>query len=284
VAAGWKEVGVTSGFRREGRAYRHHGISRTVLVRELESGARRQLCGPTLPEDKALPRVEPAIQPIAAEDGVFTIIREHVQDPRERRGRCFRLESLLGTVLVGMLAGHSTCEEIARWARRLREHEKQRLRLPMRLWGATRDTPCANTLRNLLRVLPEGQLEKAAAAYVKRCGINGQNTHLAMDGKTLCGSATKDQPAQVQVTLYRTDTGIVIDQIAVPRGTTEVVAARTLLERNNITGSVISGDAAHANAETVGLIKKGVPTSPSTSRTTSLVFWRPSRVRLVPPP
>jgi hypothetical protein len=288
-AAGWKEIGVTSGYRRERKVYVHHGVSRTILVRELVPGARKKLCSKELEDDKPLARVEPAIQPVARDDGIFAIIRQHITDPRGRQGRDFRIDSLIALLLVGMLAGQTTCAGIATWIKDRPEHEKRRMRLPVIFDGGGRwhcRIPCANTLRNLLRVLPVEQLERAAAAYVVSCGVNAQRTHLAIDGKTLCGSATADQPAQVQVSLYRPDTGMVIDQIAVPAGTNEITAARTLIERNDITGSVISADAAHANQETAELIQKKAETIYLPSKKTSLAFWTPSsrHSRPMPPP
>ena len=288
-AAGWTEIGVTSGYRRERRTYVHHGVSRTIFARELIPGARKQLCSATLEDDKPLTRIEPAIQPIAHDKGIFAIIREHITDPRGRQGRDFRIEALIALLLVGMLAGQTTCDQIATWIKQRPEHEKRRLWLPVIRDGGGRwhcRVPCANTLRNLLRILPIEQLERAAAAYVVSCGVNAQHTHLAIDGKTLCGSATADQPAQVQVSLYRPDTGMVIDQIAVPKGTSEVTAVRTLVDRNNVTGSIISGDAAHANHETAALIRKKGHIISLRLKRASLAFWTPSnrRSRRMPPP
>jgi hypothetical protein len=289
-ASGWTEIGATKGFRRTNAAYREHGIVKRILVKEVQRHGRQLLGGRAgLEWDRSLDHLELAAQPVEgdvdATDGpgrpsLFSIIKEHIIDPRSPRGRSYRLECLMGILLTGLLAGHTTCAGVAEWATDLKPHERKRLRCPYRK-DAGYTVPTANTLRYLLQDLNPRELEQAVRLWVAACGINSDHTHIAIDGKIICGSGRYLETARAHLSAWSVDHGAVVHQQGVPEKTNEISAARDLLADLDLRGTLISGDAAHTNSETAMIIaeKKGSTFLPS--RVTSLDFWLPPRARLI---
>lgn len=283
-ACGWQEIGATKGFRRTREGYREHGVIKRVFVKEVRAGARRRLharCDHA--EDRSVPQVELAAQPVeGSSDGhhpsLFEIIATHVTDPRKRSGRSYRLECLMAILLTGILAGETTCAGIAAWATRLKEHERRRLKCP---YKAHRGyvVPTANTLRYLLQDIVPAELEAAVRAWVTACGINTTNTHIAIDGKVLRGSAHDGHAGKAQLNAYRADVAAVVDQVAVPAKTNEITAARELLRRHDLSGTIVTADAAHTNPDTAMAIAEKGGSTCWPSRPTSLAFSTPPRAR-----
>lgn len=280
-ASGWREAGITKGFRRTRTAYREHGVTKRIFVKELTRGACKQLRGKDgLTWDRPLAHLELSSQPVEGsnEEGrlsLHDIIASHVTDPRSRRGRSYRIECLIGVLITGLLAGNTTCAAIAEWAQGLAPHERKRLRCPYRRSGYV--APTANTLRYLLQDLDPHELEKALRAWVDACGINTAKTHIAIDGKILCGSGPYWETARAHLSAYSVDHEAVVHQRGVPEKSSEISAARGLLDDMNLDGTIVSADAAHTNRETaMKIVEKGGPTS-LPSRATSLAFWMPPR-------
>jgi hypothetical protein len=123
---------------------------------------------------------------------------------------------------VALLAGMKSLEAIAQFAR---DHG-----LPFRLaLGFTRlDSPCKATLSNLFRVLDIEAYERALAAWLTtRCPDLGDT--LALDGKTLRGSAGYQVPGVHLLAAYAPKVAGVVGQIRVDGKTNEHKAALQLL-------------------------------------------------------
>lgn len=280
-ASGWQEIGETKGFQRTHEAYRKHGVIKRIFVKNVQRDGRKRLRGKAgLAWDRALDHLELAAQPIEALDneahtGLFAIINEHVTDPRSRRGRGYRIECLLGILLTGLLAGKTTCAAITTWARNLKPHERKRLRCPYRRGGYS--VPSANTFRYLLQDIDARELEEAVRVWVAACGINTANTHIAIDGKILCGSGRYLDDARAHLSAYSVDHDAVVHQRGVPEKSSEITAARGLLDEIDIAGATISADAAHTNCETATkIVEKGGSTC-WPSKVINLAFWTPPR-------
>ena len=69
---------------------------------------------------------------------------------------------------------------------------------------------------------------------------------VAVDGKTLRGSATTDQPGRHLLTALDHAHGVVLGQVEVATKTNEIPMFRRLLDRIDIAGAIITADALHA--------------------------------------
>jgi hypothetical protein len=207
------------------------------------------------------------------------ILKSHFPRDKKKKktGNPYPLDVIVGLVLVGFVSGVPDSENIAGWAKELDEKFKIALNCPYRehkgVYGY--QTPCANTIRYALQDIDSIVLEKAMKEWATLCGINTENTIIALDGKVLRGAATEDERAPTHVTLYDVSPGTVLDQELVPKETTEVTVARDIFERNNLEGSLITADAAHTVPATVDSILKKKATTYSPSKTISLSFSTP---------
>ena len=280
-ASGWQEIGATKGFQRTRDGYRKHGITKRLFVKPLEKQACNKLCSSKpLSWDRPLETLALSDQPIledtqAAQPGLFAIIEQHITDPRSRRGRSYRAECLIGLILTGMLAGQKNCAEITKWAQELKQHERKKLRCPMKKKAYV--VPSANTLRYFLQDLDPQELNEAACAWVRACGISTDRTHIAIDGKILCGSGSLCDDAQGQITASEVNREISLGQESYNRGRGEVTAGRALIKDLDLQDAIVTTDAGHTNRTTAMHIAEKGGSTCSPLKETRVTFSRPPR-------
>ena len=73
---------------------------------------------------------------------------------------------------------------------------------------------------------------------------------LAIDGKTLRGSADADAKAVHLMAALLHDEAVVTAQVAVPGKTNEIPCAKVLLDPLDLSGAVVTADALHTQHET----------------------------------
>ena len=272
-AAGWVALGVTKGFRRIGTDYQRHGIIHTYLLKPLMENVPAFLCGPALPVDRPLRWIDATDLPVDGEHGLFALLQRRIADPRNPSGRRYPLSCLLGLLVAGLIAGNQTVEDIATWARQLPESVLQRFRCRYsRKYRAYR-APCANASRYVLQDIDPAEVERIAVEWLGACGINTTNTVIAIDGKTVCGAVNAQGEAPKLVSMYVPDAGVVIDQAACRRDHDEAPTARDLIDRHDLTGSLVTADAGHTNPESAQQIRKEGATTCLPSKGTSPAFW-----------
>lgn len=251
LAAGWQEIGTTKGVARETHGWKRHGVVKRLLVRELCAGARELLVSSALPEDQQ-PRLTPQEICLSGPKGLLQILKDHVPDTRKRKGRRYRLKTLLGLIIAGMLAGQNDIEHIAAWVRGLSASVLKRFGCNDRDKEGKIRAPCANTYRYVLQDIDPIAVDRAIRIWLAEAGIDTTGVVIAIDGKTLRGSASLGEPARKAVSFFLHDAGITIAQSEVPTSTTEVPKAREMIADLNIPleGSIMTADAAHTCPET----------------------------------
>jgi len=190
--------------------------------------------------------------------GLLEVLAQ-VADPRKRRGRRFALAFTLAVAVVCVLAG----------ARSFREIGDQAAGLPQEMLADLGGVPCPlrrripvpseKRIRTLLQdldgdaldVIIGGWLRSLAAAGKPARQQDGPAGHVAIDGKWLRGVGDG------QVKLFSAlDHGgrVIIAQHRIPDGTTETTQVKALLDPVDLTGAVVTADAAHASRETAAYI------------------------------
>ena len=182
-----------------------------------------------------------------------------VADPRRRRGRRFTLAFTLAIAVVCVLAG----------ARSFREIGDQAADLPQEMLAALGGVPCPlrrkipvpseKRIRTLLQdldgdaldVVIGGWLRSLAAAGNPARPQGGPAEHVAIDGKWLRGVG--DGPVKLFSALQR-DHGVIIAQHRIPDETNETTQVKALLDHVDLTGAVVTADAAHAARDTAEYI------------------------------
>lgn len=177
-----------------------------------------------------------------------------ITDPRDPRGIRHRLVAVLGVTVVATLAGAADYRELGSVA----------ADLPQRLldmlgarWDQARHrlaAPSAGTLRRVLIGLDAEELDAAVGAWLREhATCDAEGWAIALDGKDLRGSWSDDGRLVLFSAMTHRAPGrhaVVLRQIAVPKGTTETTQVRTLLGKMDITGALVTADAAHTCVET----------------------------------
>jgi len=158
-----------------------------------------------------------------------------VPDPRSRHGRIHPLVAVLGLTVTALLAGCRSLAAVAQFG-----HDRgNAVAFPL---GFRRgQTPNASALGKIFRRLNVPALEAALTTWLAARGAT--DGHLAMDGKTLTGSADGDVPGRHLVAAYATAHAAVVGQLEVARTTNEHKAALRLLGVLPLAGRVVTADA-----------------------------------------
>jgi predicted transposase YbfD/YdcC len=164
-----------------------------------------------------------------------------VADPRHRRGVRHRLAGILGLALCAVVAGARSFTAIAEWAA---DADEQTLRV----LGVTGVVPSESTFRRTLQRLDAGAFDDLTGRWAQQATmpVPKERRVIAVDGKTLRGSASGGEPGDHLLAALDHAHGAVLGQVEVGAKTNEIPMFPVLLERIDITGAVITADAMHA--------------------------------------
>lgn len=180
--------------------------------------------------------VRPAMAvPVAVWEVLSTI-----PDPRSRQGRRHELPTVVVVALAAVLAGQRTQAAIAEWAADLPDWARPRL-------GITRTPPACATIRRVLLLLDPDLLDAVLHAWLAARNdpaVPATFRAVALDGKTCRGARTRDGTQVHLFSMVEHTAGIPLGQVETT-GTSEIACFRTLLDRLDLTGLVVTADALH---------------------------------------
>ena len=247
-ASGWTELGRTQGHGRKSRDYyEDHNRPKRLLARELIARARRSLQAEHL--KPALAAVEAKV-PVrstlkaAALKSLSDHFRE-VPDYRQRIGQ-YPLFALLGITACAYLAHAPRGQkDLAAFARRLSSHQRAALGVRRTLAGAYPAPSQPTFSRMFARVSPE-RIEQALLAHQKQVrGEPPASEIVVLDGKVPGHSGGLNVATAITAPgLHDLGSEVVADK------TNEIPAVRTLCERLELDGRLVSIDALHTQAQT----------------------------------
>jgi predicted transposase YbfD/YdcC len=163
---------------------------------------------------------------------------DEIEDPRSAsNGMLYDFREVLVIAICASLCDMDTCEDFALWAVAREEWLKRFLTLKNGI-------PSSATFYRLFRALDPKQFEAFFRRWVSQivpaAAAPGQ---IAVDGKTIRGSADGERrPAHI-VSAFSTDLGIAFGQERVEQKSNEITAIPELLEALYINGFLISIDA-----------------------------------------
>jgi predicted transposase YbfD/YdcC len=158
-----------------------------------------------------------------------------VPDPRDRRGRIHPLAAVLALTVVAVLAGMKSLTAIAQFGR---DHGTA---LAHALGFTRGKTPAKSCLSELFRALDVAALEAALGRWLQGRLPDGWQA-IALDGKTLKGSADGEVPGVHLQCAYVPAAQAVLGQLRVDAKTNEHKAALRLLGVLPLAGQVVTGD------------------------------------------
>ena len=159
-----------------------------------------------------------------------------VPDPRKRRGVRHPLTAILGLTAVAVLAGMKSLEAIAQFGR------DRGPALAHALGFRRGKTPAKSTLSEIFRLLDVDAFEGAIRRWLQ-ARAEDAGDELAVDGKTLRGSADGEVPGVHLLAAYAPGADAVLAQLRVDAKTNEHKAALQLLGVLPLAGKVLTGDA-----------------------------------------
>ncbi|QBI56160.1 ISAs1 family transposase [Streptomonospora litoralis] len=165
-----------------------------------------------------------------------------VDDPRDERGIRHEIGTVLAIALCALLCGSRSLRAIGQWAANTPHHT--RTRLGCRITDPELDVRTAPSTSTIRRVLLA-----CAPASVAALARPESTTVLAIDGKTLRGSATAGQAAAHVLAALNTG-GRIAAQVPVADKTSEIAAVQDLLGPLDIGGAVVTADALHTQTST----------------------------------
>lgn len=169
-----------------------------------------------------------------------------LSDRRKRRGIRYRLETVLVLFILAKLCGQDKPYGIADWIHQRRVYLVSALNLE-------RETlPHHSTYRRILSdVIDHDQFEQVAAAYLAQLPRQGQEMVIALDGKTVRGTITAEDPFGLHLlAAYLPGEGLVLMQMVVEKDKeNEIVVAPKLLQCLDLRHKVVVADAMHAQRQ-----------------------------------
>ena len=166
---------------------------------------------------------------------------ESLCDPRHARNRKHRLVDVVVIAVCGMVCGSDGPTAIHRWASNRREWLGQWLALPNGI-------PSRDCIRRLLMALRPEAFQKCFQEWVAHAiqtDDGGAARLIAIDGKTCRRShdASRQLGPLHIVSAWASEEGIALGQVATEEKSNEITAIPLLLERIDLTNSLITIDA-----------------------------------------
>lgn len=171
--------------------------------------------------------------------GLFSYLIR-IKDGRKRRGIRYGLEIIFVLFILAKLCGQDKIYGIADWGQEHRDALVEVLRLKRKR------LPHHSTYRRILgEKVDSDELERTIDEYLAQLPRKGQDVVIAIDGKTVRGTITRDDPFGLHLlAAYLPGEGIVLMQMAVEKDKeNEIVVAPKLLKCLDLRNKVVIGDA-----------------------------------------
>ena len=176
-----------------------------------------------------------------------------ITDQRQPKGLRYPLPLLLILLRLAKFCQQDTPAAIADWVKHRSALWREKLALP---W---KRLPSASTWQRLLgQHIPAAELDEQVGAYFRALSTP-ERQHYNLAGKVLRGTVTGVAENQLHLlALPEGATNAVVDQTELWPGENEISAAKRLLDRAEVKGKVVSGDAIFAQQELARqIVEKG---------------------------
>src|SRR5580704_4132094 len=170
-------------------------------------------------------------------------IRKHfrsLKDPRVVGRARHRLIDLVVLAICGVIANCDDWPDIALFARKRASWFKRFLALPGGI-------PSHDTFERVFAALDVGVFERCCIAWLREVAQLVGTGQIAIDGKSLCGSAADGLAALHLVSAWATQARLSLGQVAVDSKSNEITAIPRLLELLDLQGALVTIDAIGPN-------------------------------------
>jgi len=191
-----------------------------------------------------------------ADVSALVAVFSQVTDPRKPRGVRHQLATVLTLLTLATLCG----------AGNFRQAADRIAELPQTVLGAAgarrhatfgcHRIPSRDTLPRVVETIDAQTCDQVVCRWLAARTSPRHGTALALDAKTARGSSPTPGGQVSLFSAMRHDQGVVVAQVAVPPGTTEVTQVKRLLAGIDLTGMVVTADAAAPSADTAAYLTR----------------------------
>lgn len=175
---------------------------------------------------------------------------EKVPDPRARRGRRYRLPSLIAVGLCAVSTGARSFYAIADWAAGASREVLERCGIRFRV-------PSEATIRQVFGRVDGDELDRVLGRHLAAgIGVEDGRRAVAVDGKTVRGARTGHSSAPHLVSAVTHGEAVVLGQRRTADKSNEIPAVRKLLRGLDIVGFVVTVDAMHTQRATARCLRE----------------------------
>jgi len=180
-------------------------------------------------------------------------IKKHfarLKDPRVRRRTRHLLTDIIFIAICGVIANCNDWHDIVLFAQKRQAWFKRFLRLP----GGV---PAHDTFERVFTLLDGQAFQRCCLLWLRDVSELLGVKHIAIDGKTLCGSARGKLKPLHLVSAWATEAGLTLGQVAVDGKSNEITAIPVLLELLDLKGALVTIDAMGCQKELAAQIVAG---------------------------
>jgi predicted transposase YbfD/YdcC len=168
---------------------------------------------------------------------------QRVPDPRKRRGLRHGLPVILSIAVCAVIAGARSFVAIAEWAAQASPAAVAKL-------GVTGEVPSESTIRRTINKIDANGLDVVVGAWAAfRATTSEKFRVIAVDGKSLRGSATAGGRCRHLLSALTHTGGMVLGQLDVALKTNEIPMFSTLLDNIELLGALVTADAMHCQKD-----------------------------------
>jgi predicted transposase YbfD/YdcC len=165
----------------------------------------------------------------------FEIFKE-IEDPRNGGHTLHHFGEIIFMAFVCILCGVKSYELMEEYCELRIEWFKKWISLPNGI-------PCYNTFSRVFEAIDPGIFSQCIVMHLQQAGVILSDEQIAIDGKALRGSRTKDNGHIHAVSAWACEKGITLAQSFVGEKSNEITAIPELLKMLNLKGAVVSIDA-----------------------------------------
>jgi predicted transposase YbfD/YdcC len=168
---------------------------------------------------------------------------QRVPDPRKPRGLRHGLPVILSIAVCAVIAGARSFVAIAEWAAQASPAAVAKL-------GVTGEVPSESTIRRTINKIDANGLDVVVGAWAAlRATTSEKFRVIAVDGKSLRGSATAGGRCRHLLSALTHTGGMVLGQLDVALKTNEIAMFSTLLDNIELLGALVTADAMHCQKD-----------------------------------
>jgi predicted transposase YbfD/YdcC len=187
---------------------------------------------------------------VASNVGFIKNYFARLKDPRVRGRTRHRLIDIIVIAICGVIANCNDWHEIVLFATKRETWFKRFLKLP-------NGVPSHDTFERVFTMFDERAFQRCCLLWLQEVSELLGVKDIAIDGKTLCGSARGDLKPLHLVSAWATEAGLTLGQVAVNGKSNEITAIPVLLELLDLKGALVTIDAMGCQKEIAAKIVAG---------------------------